>query len=120
MPHALHVNGHTWLFSLPLTLALLFSAWVYFRGWLSLRSPSFNSIQRWRAISFLVGLSLIWTAVASPIASRDAELLTVHMVQHLLLMTFGAPLIVLGAPVRPFLLGLPSSFLYAFVRPALR
>jgi cytochrome c oxidase assembly factor CtaG len=80
----------------------------------------FNGIQTWRAISFLLGLSLIWVAVASPIASRDAELLTVHMVQHLLLMTFGAPLILLGAPVRPFLLGLPSSFMYAFVRPALR
>jgi len=42
------------------------------------------------------------------------------MVQHLLLMTVGAPLILLAAPVRPFLLGLPSAFMYAFVRPAVR
>jgi cytochrome c oxidase assembly factor CtaG len=63
---------------------------------------------------------LIWVAVASPIASWDAELLTAHMVQHLLLMTFAAPLILLGAPVRPFLLGLPSPFMYALLRPAVR
>jgi putative membrane protein len=118
MPHVMHVNSEVWQFPLPLTLAFVFTAWVYVRGWLSLRS--FNGIQTWRAISFLLGMSLIWVAVASPIASWDAELLTVHMVQHLLLMTFGAPLILLGAPIRPFLLGLPSSFMYAVVRPAVR
>jgi putative membrane protein len=120
MPHLTHVNRDTWPFPLPLTLAFAFTAWVYFRGWLSLRATSFNVNQTWRAISFLVGLSLVWLGLASPIASRDAELLTAHMVQHLLLMTFGAPLIVLAAPVRPFLLGLPSSFKYAFVHPILR
>jgi putative membrane protein len=118
MPHVMHVSSEVWQFPLPLTLAFVLTAWVYFRGWLSLRS--FNGIQTWRAISFLLGLSSIWVAVASPIASWDAELLTVHMVQHLLLMTFGAPLILLGAPVRPFLLGLPSSFVHPLVRPALR
>jgi cytochrome c oxidase assembly factor CtaG len=80
----------------------------------------FNGIQIWRAISFLVGLLLIWVAVVSPMASWDAELLTAHMIQHLLLMTFAAPLILLGAPARPFLFGLPSSFMYAFLRPAVR
>jgi putative membrane protein len=90
MPHVMHANPEVWRFPLPLTLAFVFTAWMYFRG---------KGIQTWRAISFLVGLSLIWVAVASPIASWDAELLTAHMAQHLLLMTLGAPLIVLGAPV---------------------
>ena len=120
MPHTIHGNSGLWQFPLLLTLAVVFTAWVYFRGWLSLRSTSFNGSSTWRAVSFLLGLALIWVAVASPIASWDAELLTAHMVQHLLLMTFAAPLIVLGAPVRPFLLGLPSSFMYAFLCPAVR
>ena len=115
MPHVMHA---TWEFPLALTVAFVFTAWVYIRGWLTLRPTSFNGSQEWRAISFLLGLSLIWVAVASPIASWDAERLTAHMAQHLLLMTFAAPLILLGAPVRPFLLGLPSAFMYAFVRPA--
>jgi putative membrane protein len=117
MPYVMHAK---WALPLPLTLAFVFTAWVYVRGWLILRPTSFNGNQEWRAISFLLGLSLIWVAVASPIASYDAELLTAHMVQHLLLMTFGAPLILLGAPVRALLLGLPSSFMYAFARPTLR
>jgi putative membrane protein len=120
MPHAVHVSSEGWPWSVPLTLALVVTAWDYFRGWLSLRSTSFNSHPPWRALSFLCGLALVWIAVASPIASWDAELLTVHMVQHLLLMTFAAPLIVLGAPARPFLLGLPSAVMYACLRPAVR
>jgi putative membrane protein len=120
MPHVMGAHSDVWQFQLPLTLAFVVTAWVYFRGWLSLRSTSFNGVQTWRAISFLLGLSLIWVAVASPIASWHTELLTVHMVQHLMLMTFGAPLILLGAPGRPLLLGLPSAFMYAFVHPAVR
>src|SRR3954451_4278920 len=120
MPHAMHAHSGMWLFRLSLTLAFMLTAWVYFRGWLSLRSSSFNAIQSWRAISFLLGLSVSWAAMASPIASLDVELLTAHMVQHLLLMTFAAPLMVLGASVKPFLFGLPSSIGYAFVRPAVR
>jgi hypothetical protein len=36
----------------------------------------------------------------SALASFHVELLTVHMVHHLLIMTVGAPLILLGAPAR--------------------
>src|SRR5262249_46063161 len=55
-----------------------------------------------------LGLLLIWGALASPIAALDHELLTVHMLQHLLLMTLAPPLIWLGAPLGPTLLGLPQ------------
>jgi putative membrane protein len=90
-----------------MTLVLTFIAFVYVRGWLRLRSPSFEVIDRWRAAGFLLGVFLIWIAVASPLASGDAHLLTVHMVQHLLLMSVATPLIWLGEPVRPLLWGLP-------------
>jgi cytochrome c oxidase assembly factor CtaG len=58
---------------------------------------------------FLVGLSLIWAAIASPVAALDHELLTVHMLKHLLLMTLAPPLIWLGEPVRVLMHGLPRS-----------
>jgi cytochrome c oxidase assembly factor CtaG len=48
--------------------------------------------------------------VASPIAALDHELLTIHMVQHLLLMTLAPPLIWFGAPMKPLLRGLPQAF----------
>jgi putative membrane protein len=47
--------------------------------------------------------------VGSPLAALDHQLLTVHMVQHLLLMTIAAPLILLGAPVITLWSGLPQS-----------
>ncbi len=86
---------------------LIVIAVVYLRGWLRLRSPSFRVIGGWRAVGFLLGVFLIWVAVASPLASGDAHLLTVHMLQHLLLMSLAPPLIWLGEPVRPLLWGLP-------------
>jgi cytochrome c oxidase assembly factor CtaG len=101
MRHVMHVSSDVWHVPLPLTLALVCIAGVYLRRWLSLRSTPRTRLHTWRAISFLLGLSVTWVAVASPIASRDAELLTVHMIQHLLLMTFAAPLIWLGAWRRP-------------------
>jgi cytochrome c oxidase assembly factor CtaG len=67
-------------------------------------------IPAWRAASFLFGLFLVWVALGSPFASFDEELLTVHMIQHLLLMTIAPPLILLGAPVMPLLHGLPRQF----------
>lgn len=107
MPH-LH---HAGLGSSPLvffTLILLLAAVVYLRGWLS--GESLKAASGWRAFSFLCGLFLIWVAVASPIAALDHELLTVHMLQHLLLMTLAPPLIWLGAPVGYVLHGLPRRF----------
>jgi cytochrome c oxidase assembly factor CtaG len=79
-----------------------------------------NAIPPWRAGSFFLGLFLIWVAVGSPLAVFDEELLTVHMVQHLLLMTVAPPLILVGAPVMPLLHGLPRKFLQSLVGPSFR
>ena len=100
-------------FRFLLTLIAVFTAIVYLRGWLYLRSTSLNVIPVWRAASFLLGLFLTWAAAASPIASFDEEMLTAHMAQHLLLMTFAPPLIWLGLPVMPAFYGLPRRFAQA-------
>jgi putative membrane protein len=103
MPHANHASVEFAWISAGLILAVL----VYLRGWLRLRRLDFDSVQAWRAGVFMLGLFLIWLAIASPLSALDHEMLTSHMVQHLLLMTFAAPLILLGAPVRTLLYGLP-------------
>ena len=95
MPHLHH--GASPLPVAP-ALAVLLVAFVYLRGWVVQRSSGSNAI-RWRhAVSFFVGLFLIWIAVGSPLAVLDHEWLTAHMVQHLLLMTLGPPFVWLGAP----------------------
>jgi putative membrane protein len=118
-PHA-HIASEPWVSPVWLTVAMVLAALLYMRGWLHLRSASVNVIPVWRASSFFLGLFLIWVALGSPIAALDEELLTAHMVQHLLLMTFAPPLILLGAPLMPFLHGLPQQFVQAVVGPLFR
>jgi cytochrome c oxidase assembly factor CtaG len=55
-------------------------------------------LKSWRLAAFGGGLFSLWVAVCSPLALLDHQRLTAHMVQHLLLMTVAAPLILLGAP----------------------
>jgi putative membrane protein len=52
-------------------------------------------------MAFITGFFALWIAVGSPLASMDHHWLTAHMVQHLLLMTVAAPLILLGLPTIP-------------------
>jgi cytochrome c oxidase assembly factor CtaG len=62
-------------------------------------------------------LFFIWIAIASPLMALDHELLTAHMVQHLLLMTLAPPLIWLGEPVKALLYGLPQQIVQAVINP---
>jgi len=110
----------SWTFPVSLTIGMLLMAALYLRGWFRLHSSSVNVITAWRAVSFIAGLFLIWVAIGSPLASLDEELLTVHMIQHLLLMTFAPPLILLSAPLMPLLHGLPQRFVQAVVGPIFR
>ena len=118
-PHVHDATGSGW-FSIPLVVVLFFAELLYLRGWFRLRSSSVTVISAWRVISFSLGLFLIWIAVGSPLAVLDEQMLTAHMIQHLLLMTFAAPLILLGLPVMPFLHGLPQQFAQAVVVPLFR
>jgi putative membrane protein len=97
--------------------ALTFASLVYLRGWLRLRRHEHHNVEGWRAGSFVFGLLFIWIATASPLAALDHEILTAHMVQHLLLMTLGPPLILLGMPPKPVAHGLLQKFLQGVGRP---
>jgi putative membrane protein len=106
MPHTHHASVE----SLWISASLVLVALIYLRGWLGLRRLNLDSIEAWRAGGFMLGLLLIWLAIASPLSALDHEMLTAHMIQHLLLMTFAAPLILLGAPLKTLLYGLPHRW----------
>jgi putative membrane protein len=97
--------------------ALIFAALLYLRGWLGIRSQDHSKVEAWRAGSFVFGLLFIWIATATPLAALDHQMLTAHMVQHLLLMTLAPPLILLGMPRKPVAHGLPQRLLQAIGRP---
>jgi putative membrane protein len=105
--------------SIPLVIASVLAAvtaLVYLRGWLSLRKAFPTLIPGWRLAAFMSGLLSMWAAVASPLATLDQRLLTIHMIKHLLLMTVAAPLLLAGAPVFPLVCGLPKLFIKAYPR----
>jgi len=88
-------------------LALVLASFLYLRGWRRLQENPVNPILGWQLTSFLLGMFLVWGALASPLVGYDHELLTVHMIQHLLLMTFAPPLILMSEPLLAFWRGLP-------------
>jgi putative membrane protein len=93
---------------------------VYARGWIRLRSTFPKLISAWRLAAFLTGVAGIWLAIGSPLEALDDVSLTVHMVQHLLLMSFSPPLILLGWPALPLLHGLPQRVGRFIVGPVSR
>jgi putative membrane protein len=100
--------------SLPLAITsalVAVTGLVYLRGWFSLRNVVPNLISGWRLAAFIGGLVSVWAVVGSPLAGLDLQSLTMHMLKHLLLMTVAAPLILAGAPVFPFVCGLPNLFI---------
>src|SRR6266436_3873517 len=96
MPHTHHASVE----SVWISVALSFVAIVYLRQWLRIAWLVPYGVKGWRAWSFFVGLLLVWVGLGSPLSLLDHDLLTVHMVQHLLLMTLAPPLILLGAPLK--------------------
>jgi putative membrane protein len=113
MPHTHHASFE----SVWVSAGLILAALIYLRGWVRVRKLGRDSVEGWNAASFVLGLLFIWIATASPLAALDHEMLTAHMVQHLLLMTLAPPLILLGAPVKPLVHGPLQRFLQAVGHP---
>src|SRR5258708_1030394 len=102
MPPIDHTATAMSLSSTGTILVLVLVFFVYVRGWSRTRGASATAIRAWQAASFLLGMSLVWGALASPLVAYDHDLLTVHMIQHLLLMTFAPASILLGEPLVVF------------------
>ncbi len=109
-----------WSVSFPVTLALFLAASVYLRGWSRLRSTIPNVISPWQLAAFMNGMFAVWIALGSPLRTFHHELLSIHMVDHVLLMAVAPPLILLGAPFRVFMHGLPRWFVREWLAGSLR
>jgi putative membrane protein len=110
----------SWSSPIWVNVSLCLAAFVYVRGWLRLRTLIPELIPIWRFVTFFSGLFSLWVAIGSPLAAFDDVSLSVHMVQHLLLMTVVPPFILLGAPSLPLLRGLPQGVLRRVLGPFLR
>jgi putative membrane protein len=102
--------------SAVILVALVLASFIYVRGWRRLLAVSASVTPAWRAASFLFGIFLVWGALGSPLVAYDHDLLTIHMIQHLLLMTFAPALILLGEPLLTSWHALPRSQRVALCR----
>lgn len=106
----------------PLFLSILtvLTGAVYIRGWLAIRRTRPKQFTLERLFSFLTGLTVLWLAIGSPMDGFADALLSAHMVEHLLLMSFVPPLLLLGSPQVPLLRGLPRPITRWILGPLLR
>ncbi len=115
-----HGIARAWSFPPIPAIALALTAWIYSRGWIRARRTRQKELPAATLLSFLLGLTSLWIALASPLDALDDYLLTAHMLQHFILMSIAPPLLVLGAPAVPILRGLPRWTIRAVIGPLLR
>ena len=99
----------SWSAPLGVEAALCVVTLVYVIGWLCLRRVAPGVVSLGRLVAFLAGMISLSIAIGSPLEAFDDAALSLHMVQHLLLMVVAPPLILLGSPALPFLRGLPRA-----------
>jgi cytochrome c oxidase assembly factor CtaG len=96
-PSWLQILG-TWQLDPGLSVTLVMSAWVYLRG-VHRGGHGRRRWPRWRTASFLAGLATIALALESGLDAYAEDLLSIHMVQHLLLILVAPPLLLAGTPI---------------------
>ena len=103
-----------WNASLPLLLALILPTWLYLRGGARIARRTAPA-RRWhrrhrRTIAFCLGILALIVALVSPLEAMGTTLQAAHMAQHMVLLMVAPPLLVLGTPLVPILLGLPGAW----------
>ncbi len=67
-----------------------------------------QKVHPWQVVSFFFALLVVAVALLSPLDALSEELSSLHMVQHMLLMTIAAPLLVIGSPALVLAWGVPE------------
>ena len=107
-PQDPHELLRAWSFEPGVVIPLLLSAILYVVGAVRLRRAAPRANRKIDNSCFSAGWLALVIALVSPIHPWGSVLFSVHMTQHEILMLIGAPLLVLGRPIVPFLWALPK------------
>jgi len=119
VPHDVSNLWHEWHADPLVSIPLLASCVLFIRGvWHLQRElgrllPGFGLRQ---IACFALGVLLLVIALLSPLEALSSALLSAHMVQHILLIAVGPPLLVLGKPEVAWLWALPAHWRRAMAR----
>jgi putative membrane protein len=99
-----------WTFDPWVTLPLLTAAALYgagsFRLWR--RTGVVRAGRAWRSLSYAAGWLSLAGALVSPLHALGEQVFTAHMIEHEVVMTMAAPLLVLARPGGTFLWAFPT------------
>ena len=87
--------------------------------WMVNRDHPQTRVPAWRVVAWLAGVAALAAALVSPIDLWADDLLSVHMVQHILLAMVAPPLLALGAPVTLLLRVSSPRVRHAYLLPVL-
>ncbi len=112
----------TWSAPAPVLAAAAAAVVLFVQGWLRLRRRGRADLASWgRAVLFALGLAVSLAALVTPIDSiGEDDLLSMHMLQHVLIGDLGPALMIAGVrgPLLVFLL--PAPVLSAVARSPVR
>jgi putative membrane protein len=98
MDHAATAQQSFLLAPIFSALILLLIAVAYQYRWTRYGKGIAHLASNWRPIAFHTGSAILWIAIGSRLATLHHESLTAHMIDHILLSSVSAPLLLLGEP----------------------
>jgi putative membrane protein len=101
------LSAETWSARPEVAAPLILVAGLYAFGWWRLSSRG-AAVSPWRVTAAGAGLLALAVALLSPLDALAHALFSAHMLQHLLLVSVAAPLLLLADPFSALLWGLPA------------
>ena len=102
----------------PTLILFLVLSILYFRGLKAFRGEL--PLQKWQILCFYLGVSVNVIALSPPIDPLSDRLFFMHMIQHMLIVMLGSPLMLFGAPYFIISRGLSPGFRRKIYFPVIR
>jgi putative membrane protein len=105
-------SAETWTTAPSITVPLFLAGLLYWIGTIRVwrRAGHGRGVRRWEVACFWAGWLALALALVSPLHWLGERLFTAHMIEHEIMMTVAAPLIVLARPGGAYLWAFPAGW----------